>query len=435
MAVDSDHTPFLYDSGRAGRLCRELQLADIELGLSVNHDGALAAGVSLSINAATVCESASAAAHLRDQAFAVLATGLPLSVSMSQHGAAADDAFFSICALLRAAALDAGAAPTSVEITIATGSLSPQAAWLARCRHLNEGPLYILPNDPMMRPDETPLQRGCHKRFWLQLWHLRKTGMVRVACAPYVSSRCPLLSAERARGVTPSAAIQSSIGSAWVPMRLDISRFADHSGELRESTLEEALCRAVEIGDELHRLILWPTAQMRHDAWLNRRLAINLTGLGDLTRKRKLDPTRFTTLEDLCEVVRWVQDILQRQSRRIAAQTGNLPALEQGDPSRALPGGEIRNGWRKRWREAVDLVAVRHRNLLVLSPWSVFPTNQPADYRFADLLPLLEFANACTFSDLPSTSNWNLNKFISFHQRAWAVLQQRDVAQHIAERI
>ena len=427
MAVDSDHTPFLYGSGRAERLCRELQLAGIEVGL--------AAGVSLSVNATAACESAAAAAQLREQAFAVLASGLPLSVSISQHGAGASDAFLSVCALLRAAAQDAGAMPAAVEISIAAESLSPQAAWLARCRHLNEGPLYILPNEPMMRPDETPLQRGCHERFWLQLWHLRKTGLVRVACAPFVSSRCALLSAERAQGVTPSAAIQSSIGSAWLPMRLDISRFADHSGVLRERTLEEALCRAVEIGDELHRLISWPTAQMRHDAWLNRRLAIDLTGLGDLTRKRKLDPTQFSTLEGLCEVVRWVQDILQGQSRRIAAQAGYLPALEQGDPSRALPGGEIRNSWHKRWREAVDLVAVRHRNLLVLSPWSVFPAQQPADYRYADLLPLLEFANACTFSNLPSTSNWDLGKFISFHQRAWAVLQQRDIAHQIAERI
>ena len=435
MAVDSDHTPFLYDSGRAGRLCRELQLAGVEVGLPVNHDGALASGVSLSVDAATVCESSSAAAQLRDKVFAVLASGLPLSVSMSQHGAGAADAFFSVCALLRAAAQDAGAAPAAVEITIPAGWLSPQAAWLARCRHLNEGPLYILPNGPMMRPDETQLQRGCHERFWLQLWHLRKIGLVRVACAPFVSSRCPLLSGERAQSVTPSVAIQSSIGSAWVPMRLDVSRFADHSGSLRESALEEALCRAVEIGDELHRLISWPTAQMRHDAWLNRRLAIILTGLGDLTRKRKLDPTRFATLEDLCEVVRWAQDILQRRSRHIAAQTGYLPALEQADPSRALPGGEIRDSWRKRWREAVDLVAVRHRNLLVLSPWSVFPADQPADYRYADLLPLLEFANAGTFSDLRSTPHWDLRTFISFHQRAWAVLQQRDIAQHIAERI
>jgi hypothetical protein len=286
-----------------------------------------------------------------------------------------------------------------------------------------------------MRPDKTLLQRDRHKRFWLQLWHLRMTGMVRVACAPFVSAQCPLLSLELAQGVVPSAAIQASVGSAWLPMRVDVSRFADNSGSLHETALEETLCRAVEIGDELHGLIAWPTAQMRHDAWLNRRLAVNLTGFGDLALKRNVDPTQFTALEQLCDVVRWAQDILHRQSRRIATRAGYLPALEQGDPSRALPGGEIRNGWHRRWREAVELVAIRHRNLLVLSPWSVFPTKQPADYRYADLLPLLGYANACTFSGPPSASNWDVDMFKSFHQRAWAVLQQRDVAHEIAERI
>ena len=435
MAVDSDHTPFVNDSGRVGRLCRELEIAGIEAVLSVNHDGALASGVSLSVDATATCESASAAAQVRDQAFDVLVSGLPLSVSMSRLGPDAVDVFSAICELLRSAAQDAGAAPGSVEITIEAKSLSPQAAWLTRCRHLNEGPLYVLPDCSLMRPDKTLLQRDRHKRFWMQLWHLRMTGMVRVACAPFVAAQCPLLSLELAQGVVPSVAIQASVGSAWVPMRVDISRFTDDSGSLHETALEEALCRAVEIGDELHGLVAWPTAQMRHDAWLNRRLAVTLTGFGDLALKRKLDPTQFTALEHLCDVVRWAQDVLHRESRRIATRTGCLPALEQGDPSRALPGGEIRNGWHKRWREAVELVAIRHRNLLVLSPWSVFPTKQPADYRYADLLPLLGFANACTFSRPPSASNWSVEMFKSFHQRAWAVLQQRDVAHQIAERI
>jgi len=435
MAVDSDHTPFVYDSGRVGRLCRELELAGVEVALSVNRDGALASGVSLSVDAAAIRESASAAAQLRDQAFDILASGLPLSVSMSRLGPEAGDVFSAMCELLRITAVDAGAPPASVEITIEAEPLSPQAAWLTRCRHLNKGPLYVLPDCSVMRPDHTLLQRDRHERFWLQLWHLRMTGMLRVACAPFISTQCPLLSLELAQCVIPSVAIQASVGSAWVPMRLDVSRFANNSGSLRESALEEALCRAVAIGDELHGLIAWPTAQMRHDAWLNRRLAINLTGFGDLALKCKLDPTRFTALERLSDVLRWAQDILYRQSRRMATQTGCVPALEQGDPSRAFPGGEIRNGWHRRWREAVELVAIRHRNLLVLSPWSVFPTNQPADYRYADLLPLLGFANACTFSEQPCAAGWDVNTFKSFHQRAWAVLQQRDVAHQITERI
>ena len=131
----------------------------------------------------------------------------------------------------------------------------------------------------------------------------------------------------------------------------------------------------------------------------------------------------------------WIQDILQRESRAIARGTGHLPALEQADPSRSLPKGRVRNSWRTRWREALEVAAIRHRNLLVLSPWSVFPTNEPADYRYSDLLPLLGFADAGAFFGPPALSHWDIGQFKSFHQRAWAVLQQRDVSRQIAERI
>jgi hypothetical protein len=218
-------------------------------------------------------------------------------------------------------------------------------------------------------------------------------------------------------------------------MQLNISRFADQRGRLRESALEQALCRAVEIGDELHGLATWPTAQMRHDAWLNRRLAILLTGFGDLVQRCGLDPRRFSTLEHLCELLHWARDIVHTQSRRIASQEGCLPALEQSDPSRMLPGGRIRNGWRRRWRDAVELVSIRHRNQLVLSPWSVFPDGEPADYHYADLLPLIACGNACAFAGRPDLSHWNINEFKNFHQRAWAVLQQKDAAHQIAERL
>jgi hypothetical protein len=437
MAADSNHTPFLIDTGPDGQLCRELELAGIEPMLSIDREGSLTSGVTLSVNAATARESKIAAMQFREQAFDVLARGLPLSVSVSLPGrsAAADGSFSILCEHLRLAAQDAGAAPATIEIAIEADSLSPQAAWLMRCEHLGDGPVHVFPGHSKMRPGNTSLERNRCERFWLQLWRLRMNRMLRPALAPLVSSQCPLLCAEAAQGIIPSLAIQAPVGSAWVPMGLDVSRFADKKGSLSERSLEAALCCAVAIGDELHGRAVWPTAQMRHDAWLNRRLAIILSGFGELAQKRRLDPGRFGSLENLCDVLRWVQDTVHRQSRKIAQQTDCLPALRQGDPSCALPGGQIRNGWRKRWREAVSMAAIRHRNLLVLSPWSVFPVDRPADYRYSDLLPLLGFANACAFSEPPDLSRWNVNKFKSFHQRAWAVLQRRDAARQIAERL
>ena len=52
-----------------------------------------------------------------------------------------------------------------------------------------------------------------------------------------------------------------------------------------------------------------------------------------------------------------------------------------------------------------------------------------------DLLPVLGIANACAFSAAPDLSHWTVDEFKRFHQRAWAVLQQRDAAHQIAGRI
>lgn len=437
MAVGSDHTPFLIDAGRVRSLCRELRASGIESLLPFTREAEPAAGIALSVDAALAFAADNAATQFRQQAYDILAADLPLSVTVSRlgSGSEADERFAFLCELLLAASNHAGATPGRIEIALEAASLSPQGAWLCRSNRLGDGPLYLLPESSMLRPDQSPAQRNRHERFWLQLWHLRKTRTLRVAYAPVVVSPCPLLSAEAADGVLPSVCLQSPLGSAWLPLRIDLSRYADNRGALRDGELEDALCRAVELGDELHRLVAWPTAQARHDAWLNRRLAIIATGFGELVQRRGLDPGCFKALRSLCDLLHTVQYILHRQSREVALRSACLPALSQNDPSRAMPGGVVRNTWHKRWSRAVELAAIGHRNLLVLPLWSVFPRHGPADHRYSDLLPVLGSADACAFPSSPDLSHWTVAEFKSFHQRAWAVLQQRDVAHQIAERI
>ena len=163
---------------------------------------------------------------------------------------------------------------------------------------------------------------------------------------------------------------------------------------------------------------------MRHDGWLNRRLAINLSGIGTLVQRRAADPTRFHTLDEMCRLIRRIRDVALTQSQRLASSKGNVPALEQGDPARLMPGGHSRDGWSRRWQQEVTATAVRHRNLLVISPWSVFPPNDD-DLRYANLLPLLRYADTCSFGQPPKLAAWNLKDFKRFHQQAAAVLHQR----------
>ena len=437
MAVNSDHVPNGFGPGHSGQLCRELALAGAESLLTLDSDGAFAGGVTLSAGARSIQASDGVATRFRQQAFDTLANGLQLSVSVQELGEGTDAhaAFSLVCGLLRLAMDDAGARPGSVELVVEAEALSAQAVWAVRREWLGKGHVHLLPGSSDMQDGTSCRGRRQQDVFWPQLWQACTSGQVRTAFPTLVFPQCSLLATETATAVLPVTAIQAPIETAWLPMRLDITQFTTADGSLNEGAIEHALCRCVDIGDALHDLVRWPTARMRHDAWLNRRLAIILTGFGDLVEKRRQDPRSFASLKELCELLRWIKDILHRRSRALAQASGKLPALELSDPSRALPIGPVRDGWHARWREAVELAAIRHRNLLVVSPWSMFPADQPADYRYADLLPLLEYVNASASSDAPKLAHWDVRKFKSFHQRAWAVLQQRDAAHQIAERL
>jgi len=436
MAVDSEYWQGAADAGRSRQLVRELSLAGVELRLPVDSQGRVAGGASLAADAGSVTASAAAAARFSGLALDLLQSGLPLTVVLAHdEGRGPDEERFRrFCQLLGTVRRKAGACHGAIAICLDGAALPPWLAWSTRCESLGTGPLYLVAGHKQLRPGECGSGRDPAARFWIQLWQLRSEAALRVVYASPVLSHCPLLAPERAAAVTASGAIQAPAGTAWTVLRLDLSRFADERGRIAETVLERALCRCVELGDLLHDRVIWPTACMRHDAWLNRRLGICIDGIGDIVVRRGLDPTRFACLAMLGDILRYVRRVLRERSAAVAAACGAVPALARGDPSVALPGGDLRDGWSRRWRDAAEACATRHRNLVVMSPWSIFPSRAPADLRYADLLPLLRFADACAFPEPPGLTRWNINEFKAFHQRAWAVLGQRDTAHSIAER-
>jgi len=397
MTFDRDHTPF------AG-------------------DGACISGVALAVDATLIQESVAAAAYLRQQILDLAMAGSNLSVAVrcSSTDDSSAETFRFLCDQLGAALDDAGARSCKIGLLVDTVSLAPLTAWEIRNAHLGTGPLYVSTSQPLIKE--------CH---WEQLWQQRSNAMIRLVYAPFVSSQCRLLPGETANGVIPCTDIQAPTGSAWVNVPVDISSFADNDGDLDEEALERTIRAGVEAGDETHSLARWPTAQMRHDGWLNRRLAINLAGIGTLVQRRDADATRFQTLEEMCRLIRRIRDVALTQSQCLASSKGNVPALEQGDPARLMPGGQSRDGWSRRWQQEVSATAVRHRNLLVISPWSIFPPDV-ADLRYANLLPVLRYADTCSFGPPPELAGWNLKDFKSFHQQAAAVLYQRGRTHQIA---
>jgi hypothetical protein len=400
-----------------------------DAGLAV---GSPASGVCKRFDAAALARSPGAAEQAGQQVFDILARGLDLSVTIGLAGDSADAcaALSATCELLAGVAGDAGTAPARIEIVIDDPVIMPACAEAIRRDFLGAGVVHVVAGGNRLRAARNG--DGERGSFWQQLWRARTGEVLRVAYAAQLRATSPLLRSEPATAVLPVAHIEVPADTAWTLLRVDLSDFRSGGG-LCELSLEAALRERVEQGERRHDRAVWATPQMRDDAWLNRRLAIAIEGIGDFVVRQGMDPTAFSTLECLGHLLQSARNVVRAHSRLVAERTGYLPALEQTDPSRFLPPGEMHDAWRRRWTELLSTAAVRHRNLLAISPWSVFPTDQRADFRFADLLPVLRYADACMLSGVPDLQNWRLDEFSEFHCRASAALQQRVPRHQIAE--
>lgn len=400
---------------------------------ATNAAAAAAPQVPLAIDVAAIPESAFAFARFTEQVGDVLSRGLPLSVAVAgldqQQDAA--DCLRRVTAVIAECAGRYAVSPGAVEIVIAAHAMLPAEAWTIRRDELGRGPLYLLAGEHELRV--RPELRPRFRRFWQQLWRLQTDRQLRLACAPLVRSSCPLLAHEAGRTVLPGSALQVPYGSAWVRQDLDLCRYADANGVLDRARLRAGLQRSIDTAIAIHEQTDWPSASLRHDSWLNRRQAIFISGIGDLVLRRRQDPRELGCLASLRKTMRWIRDTLMQRSKQLAASGDVLPAIGQFDLANTL--GAHRERWQARWSVAISEHASACRHHFVMSPWSVFPTRVDPDPVYLNLLPLLDFADAGAFPEPPPLHGWNINNFMQLHQRAWAVLERRDEAQRIAERV
>jgi hypothetical protein len=190
-----------------------------------------------------------------------------------------------------------------------------------------------------------------------------------------------------------------------------------------------ALAEGVELAESVFERLHWPHPGQRADARLNRRLALSITGLGDLIARRGCNPRDHASLKWLSGIIVRIRRTLWHRSAMLARNNGCLPALLDADPSNGYPHNSQcdksrRDEWRRRWQAALETSAVRHRNMLVLSPYSVLPSGVSAANAYTDLLPVICQADAWSFADVPDFLGWNLHDYTAFHRRAWAVIRQ-----------
>lgn len=216
-------------------------------------------------------------------------------------------------------------------------------------------------------------------------------------------------------------------------MEMDLAVYADARGRLCTAELEAALLAAVDDGDRLHDSTEWSEPLLEYDSWLNRRLAIALRGWGDIVERREADPASLQTLRDMEALAEWVCSVLHNRSRYLAQHNNWCPALDEAGA--LLMQKERSRAWGRRWKKALAAVAVRHRNLTTLSPWDIFPRGKAADLRYANLLPLMRFADSLSFQRETSIANWNVNDFKGFYDRVAAITRAGHGAGFIAKQV
>lgn len=394
-------------------------------------------GVALQLWAPDTTGNTLATQRAQEQIFDLLIRRLPVAVTVAGLDAspAASELFSQVCTLIAVAMRDAAAPAELVTVVVPASTAAPEQLWATRCATLGRGVLYLLVDDELARPSGASATRCWQDEFWMQCWRLRGNSFVRTALAPFVSSPCPLFAPEQASGILPPHGLQVPIGSAWAVLSLDLMHHAAADGSVDYASLDNALRYCIEQGERAHDESDWPTAAMHDDSWSNRRLAITVNGIGDLVHLRSADPCRLSTLRDLEQTLQHIAAVANQYSRQLAGENEHAPSLRIAESGPEQSGVIEMAGWQSRWKAALSSTATRHRNLLALSPWAVFPNAATADCRYSELLPLLARGDVCSFPAPPRINSWNINEFNYFHRRLWAILVRKDEQQTIAEQV
>ncbi|MEX2496624.1 MAG: hypothetical protein WD448_11070 [Woeseia sp.] len=412
----------------------------LRLRLSQGPKGVTAGGVALRVSVGKVLRSPDAAERLMRRVIALLHESVPLTLSLVDLGGdvEATDSLQAFCTTLRRSLAGQGLPTEPVGISLQSHVLPLQAYLLICTAILGHGPRYVLLDSLQMKHHEDARARREADANWTFLWRTRSAAPGKVwaamipAYAASVTTRCPLLGDEAATAILPAQGLQAPVASAWLPLELDLMDFSDGHGRLRWPALQDALERAVDEGDEILDQLHWPLPEQRSDAWQNRRLAVTVDGVGDLVMQRGADPGNLRCLQWIDSTVARIHEVLWQRSRLRAGATEPLPALLAACPSVRWNCDIKKSDWDSRWRSAVASSAVRHRNLLVMSPYSVLPSRAASVANFIDLLPVLRHADAFSFSQPRVRGFRSCDEFANFHRRAWAVMQRRNAASLVA---
>ena len=234
---------------------------------------------------------------------------------------------------------------------------------------------------------------------------------------------CSLASSERADAVLPASLFETQADSAWLALQLRLDRLvaADMATALTE--LRELLRSALRFADNLVDQLDWPSPELAQDALVNRRLALHVTGIGGVADRWSLDPTDARSVGLLLRWLGLVRRLLVRESNALARERGPFPGLELRQLTRSL----ARSLGEERARRVLRRAGLRHRHLLVLSPWDVFPEHAPRwpTASYLQLLPAIRHADTIAMHGDGQARALPASTFRRLLHQTWVIAHNR----------
>jgi hypothetical protein len=418
----------------AGSLLQQLRRHRVRPQVLADGRGTMSCGLALRCAAGQYLDSTTVAAELNGRLADALASGIPVTLSLTDFEPrfAVESSLEAFCKAVKGATRDSRHAGDLLGVSVRSHIL-PIQAFLVICSILGRGPRYVMLDSLQMQDHADRRVQSMTDANWLELRHHRK-GVVsaQAVYSECVRSRCPLLADEKTSSVLPALTVPVPANSSWLPLEIFLPDYSDGNGHLDIPVLRDALHACLDIAENLSPLLAQSCNAQRRDLQMNNRIALLVSGIGDLVLERKLDPCEIRSLRWVERIVTAIQNELWEYSGALAQKNDTLPSLLQNDASNAWQSVEHLQEWSLRWRQALQTQAVRHRNLLVLSPYSVLPRHKKSSSKFIDLLPVLAHADAISFFGMPNISNWSIQEFSSFHRRAWTVIMRESRRTRIA---
>jgi hypothetical protein len=246
---------------------------------------------------------------------------------------------------------------------------------------------------------------------------------VDLVLGPTTRPACDLSRGEQGEVVMPLSLFEAGAETAWLALQVDFCGLGPWPDRERFRALRRMLRVGMRLADNLMDHLDWPSIGLRHDAMLNRRLAIHVTGIGDWVDRCGMDPAAFSSLR---LVERWLglmKQLMLRESSALARSRGPFPGLGAQELVRTLAEQYGADAARTFVRQR----GLRHRHLLTLSPFALFP-EAGARHRlsaYLHLLPVIRRADTIALYGNGLRHGLSLGEYRRLLQMSWAIARNR----------